>query len=291
MRPGAVPDRPWSPARHEGEADLFVRWQSDRDEAAREVLIGRHLSLARKLAARYVRTREPFDDLFQVACLGLVKAIDRFDPARGVAFSSYAVPTILGELKRHFRDKGYPVHLPRGLQELVLKVQEAETVLGARTGCSPSVIEVAEYLSIDSEQVIEALDAIAAHHAASLDEPIAPELAEDAGTRHDIVGGEEEGYGLVETALSLAAASRQLAPQDRQVLALRFHADLKQREIAERVGVSQMQVSRILRRATDQIADQLDATPATSNSPRRSHSSDAPTATRPRYPRPPAHPR
>jgi RNA polymerase sigma-B factor len=288
MRPGTVPDRPWSPVRHEGEAGLFVRWQSARDEAAREVLIERHLSLARKLAARYVRTREPFDDLFQVACLGLVKAIDRFDPARGLAFSSYAVPTILGELKRHFRDKGYPVHLPRGLQELALKVQEADTVLGARTGSSPSVIEVAEYLSIDSEQVIEALDAIAAHHAASLDEPVAPEFAEDAGTRHDLVGGEEEGYGLVETALSLAAAGRQLPAQDRQVLALRFQADLKQREIAERVGVSQMQVSRILRRATDQLADQLNATPATGNRTRRSHSSAATTATRSRYPRLPA---
>ena len=280
MRSAAVPDRPWSPARHEGEADLFVRWQSSHDRAARDELVERHLSLARKLASRYIRTREPFDDLFQVACLGLLKAIDRFDPARGVAFSSYAVPTILGELKRHFRDKGYPVHLPRGLQELTLKVQEAETVLSARTGSSPSVIEVAEYLSIDTEQVIEALDAIAAHHAASLDEPVAPEFAEDAGTRHDIVGGEEEGYALVETALSLAAASRKLPPQDRTVLGLRFRADLKQREIAERIGISQMQVSRILRRATDQLADQLNATPTTSNSTRGSHYSDATTAAR-----------
>jgi RNA polymerase sigma-B factor len=254
--PRSVPDRRSSPDRGRGEADLFIRWQSQRDKGARDELISRHMSLARKLASRY-RGREPFEDLFQVACLGLVKAIDGFDPARGVAFSSYAVPTILGELKRHFRGKGYPVHLPRGLQELALKVKDANAVLATRTGNSPSVIEIAEYLSVTNEQVIEALDAIATRDAASLDESIAAEHAEDARTLHDTVGVEDEGYELVETSLSLAVASRQMSEQDRRVLALRFREELVQREIAQHIGVSQMQVSRILRRVTDQLAAEL----------------------------------
>jgi RNA polymerase sigma-B factor len=238
--------------------ELFRSWRIDRDHAARDELVRRHLSLARKLAGRYARTQEPFDDLFQVACLGLVKAIDRFDPDRGVAFSSYAVPTILGELKRHFRDKGWPVHLPRGLQELVLKVQEAEAALSSRTGCSPSVVEIAEYLSVETEQVLEALEAVAAHRAASMDEAIEAEAGEESTTRHDAVGVEEEGYGLIEVSASLASAAKRLPALDRQVLALRFRDELKQREIADRIGVSQMQVSRILRRITDQLRDNVE---------------------------------
>jgi RNA polymerase sigma factor (sigma-70 family) len=152
--------------------DLFERWRSHRDRRAREELVRRHLGLARKLAARYRRTQEPFEDLLQVASLGLVKAIDRFDHERGAAFSSFAVPTILGELKRHFRDKGWSVHLSRGLQELALKVQEAEARLGSRTGRSPTVIEIAQHLSLDTEQVLEALDAMNARAAISLDAPI-----------------------------------------------------------------------------------------------------------------------
>ncbi len=261
-------DRPGSPAvRKHAEADLFVRWQSHRDGAARDELIRRHGSLARKLAGRY-RGREAFDDLFQVAYLGLVKAIDRFDPARGLAFSAYAVPTILGELKRHFRDKGYPLHLPRGLQEMTLKVKAAEAVLGARTGTSATVVEIADFLSVDSEQVIEAVDAIGSQHAASLDEPPVPEPAEGTRTRHDVIGAEEQGYGLVETSLSLAAASKRLPAQHRRVLAMRFSQELKQREIAGRIGISQMQVSRILRRTNVQLADELNLSPApTVNAP------------------------
>lgn len=242
-----------------GVADgvLFERWRGCGDRVARDELVVRHLSLARKLAGRYARTQEPLEDLVQVACVGLIKAVDRFDPGRG-AFSSFAVPTILGELKRHFRDKGHAIHLPRGLQELVLRVQEADGVLRARSGCSPSAVEVAQYLGVELEDVLDALEAIVAGRVGSLDEPLDVEAGEESGTRHDAVGCCEDGYGLVELASSLGVAAGRLPALDRRVLGLRFCGDLKQREIAERIGVSQMQVSRILRRATDQLRDNVE---------------------------------
>jgi RNA polymerase sigma-B factor len=242
--------------------ELFRRWRDDGDRAAREQLVVRHLSLARKLATRYGRTQEPFEDLFQVASLGLLKAIDRFDPDRGIAFTSFAVPTILGELKRHFRDKGWAVHLPRGLQELVLRIQDADAKLGSNSRRSPTVDEIAEYLNLETEQVLEGLEAIAAHHATSMDQPIEAGQDEGTSTPHDTVGSDDEGYALVDTSASLAAAVRQLRRADREVLALRFRDDLKQSEIAEKIGVSQMQVSRILRRATDQLRETVDIEPA-----------------------------
>ena len=201
--------------------DLFRRWRLEGDRDAREDLVRIHLPLARKLAARYVRTHEPFDDLVQVASLGLIKAIDRFDPDRGVTFSSFAVPTMLGELKRHFRDKGSAVHLPRGLQELVLRVQSAEATLGSQTGHSPAVTEIAAYLDVDTESVLEALDAIAARDASSLDAPIEHDTQEGAITRHDICGAEDERYALIDTTASLSTALKGLRPSDRRMLALR----------------------------------------------------------------------
>ena len=242
----------------ESDRSLFSRWRRDGDELARNELVTRHLSLARKLASRYARTKEPFEDLYQVASLGLVKAIDRYDPDHGTAFTSFAVPTILGELKRHFRDKGYAVHLPRGLQELVLRVQDAAEELTRRTGCPPSPIEIAEHLSLELEHVLDALEAIERRRAVSMDQPIDIEAGEDSGTQHDLVGADEQGFALVEMSASLRAALRRLPALDRQVLGLRFRDDLKQREIAEQIGVSQMQVSRILRRATDQLRDNVE---------------------------------
>jgi RNA polymerase sigma-B factor len=211
------------------------------------------MPLARTLAARYARTQEPFDDLFQVASLGLVKAADRYDPDRGAAFSSYALPTILGELKRHFRDKGRSIHLPRGLQELVLRVQAAEEQLSSKTGRSPTVLEIAEHLSIDTESVLEALEAITARNASSLDAPLETDPGEEAATQHDMIGHEDEGYALIDTSSSLAGAVRRLRKTDREVLELRLNKGMTQSEIAKVIGVSQMQVSRILRRATDQL--------------------------------------
>jgi RNA polymerase sigma-B factor len=240
---------------------LFRRWRYEGDRVAREQLVIRHLPLARKLAARYGRTQEPFEDLFQVASLGLLKAIDRFDPDRGIAFT-FAVPTILGELKRHFRDKGWAVHLPRGLQELVLRIQDADAKLGSVGGRSPTVDEIADYLNIEIEQVLEGLEAIAAHHATSMDQPIETNQDDGTSTPHDMVGTVDEGYALVDTSTSLAAAVKHLRRSDREVLALRYREDLKQSEIAERIGVSQMQVSRILRRATDQLRETVDIEPA-----------------------------
>jgi RNA polymerase sigma-B factor len=241
--------------------ELFRRWRFDGDGDAREELVQRHLPLAHKLARRYARTREPLEDLVQVASLALVKAIDRFDPDRGLAFSSFAVPTILGELKRHFRDKGWSVHVPRGLQELVMKVQDAERVLSSGTGRSPAVVEIAEYLAVDSEQVLEALEAVTAHQATSLDTAAETENGDELATGHDVIGVEDEGYGLVETSASLAAAVKRLRLSDRQVLTLRFRDELKHKEIAERIGVSQMQVSRILRRVTDELRQQIELGP------------------------------
>jgi RNA polymerase sigma-B factor len=242
--------------------ELFRRWHEHGDHGAREQLVVRHLSLARKLAARYRRTQEPLEDLFQVASLGLLKAIDRFDPDRGIAFTSFAVPTILGELKRHFRDKGWAVHLPRGLQELVLRIQDADAKLGSTSRRSPTVDEIADYLNLNAEEVLEGLEALQAHRADSMDQPIDAGEDESFSTPRDTLGREDEGFALVDTSASLAAAIGQLRRADREVLALRFRDDLKQSEIAERIGVSQMQVSRILRRATDQLRETAGIEPA-----------------------------
>src|SRR5437016_2034500 len=159
-----------APARIENR-DVFIRWQQFGEQQAREELVERFLPLARNLARRYAGAREPFDDLLQVASLGLVKAIARFDINRGAAFSSFAVPTILGELKRYFRDLGWSVHVPRGAQEQALKVQEAQERLTTRTGRPPTVNELAEYLEFSIEDVLDALETAAAHHSASLDAP------------------------------------------------------------------------------------------------------------------------
>jgi RNA polymerase sigma-B factor len=222
------------------------------------------MPLARTLAARYARTQEPFEDLFQVASLGLVKAADRYDPERGAAFSSYALPTILGELKRHFRDKGRSIHLPRGLQELVLRVQRAEEELSSRTGRSPTVLEIADHLKLDTEAVLEALEAITARNASSLDAPLEADPGEEAATAHDVIGREDEGYALVDASSSLAGAVSRLRRTDREVLELRISRGMTQSEIAKHIGVSQMQVSRILRRATDQLRETMafDAVPS-----------------------------
>jgi RNA polymerase sigma-B factor len=217
--------------------------------------VRRYLPLARGLAARYARTQEPFEDLFQAASLGLVKAIDRFDPERGFAFKSFAVPTIVGELKRHFRDKGWPVHLPRGLQELALRIQDAEVKLSSETGQSPAVADIAKYLDLDIERVVEGLDALSTHHAESMDESIQADFDDGSGTRHDTIGSEDDRYALVDTTTSLAVAVRRLRKADREVLALRFRDGLNQSEIANQVGVSQMQVSRILRRVNDELRE------------------------------------
>jgi RNA polymerase sigma-B factor len=234
--------------------ELFVRWQQDGDQRAREELVERFLPLARNLARRYAGAREPFEDLLQVASLGLVKAIDRFDVDRGAAFSSFAVPTILGELKRYFRDLGWSVHVPRGAQEQALKVQEAQERLTTKTGRPPTVHELAEYLELEVEDVLDALETAAAHHSASLDAP-REDRDDESGSLVDVFGQEDRRYELVEETTTISAAARELTPRERRVLALRFAGDMTQTQIAQEIGVSQMQVSRILRRALTQLRE------------------------------------
>jgi RNA polymerase sigma-B factor len=230
---------------------LFLRWQQQGDQAAREVLVQRFMPLTRSLARRYGRSSEPFDDLLQVACLGLLKAIDRFDPARGHPFPSFAVPTILGEMRRYFRDSGWAVHLPRGTQEKALRVRDAQNRLASERGHAPTVGQLAEYLEIDTEEVIDALQAIQAYETLSLDAP--PPGAEGEVTYGDAMGREDERYELVELDATVTAALERRPARERTVLRMRFLDDLTQTEIAARVGVSQMQVSRLLRRSLEQL--------------------------------------
>jgi RNA polymerase sigma-B factor len=235
-------------------ADLFQRWCRHGDRAARNELVNRFLPLARKLAHRYRGAHEPYDDLAQVASLGLVKAIERFDPDRGTAFSSFAVPTILGELKRYFRDLGWSVHVPRGAQERALKVEEAQQKLSARRGRPPTVPELAEYLELSVEEALEALEAVGAHHSVSLDAPHTDDQG-SAGTFASSFGQEDARFELIDEGLTIAAAAKRLPVHERRVLHLRFVEDLTQTQIAERVGVSQMQVSRILRHALGRLEE------------------------------------
>jgi RNA polymerase sigma-B factor len=242
----------------ETERRLLVRYHQFGDLAAREELCERFLPLARDLALRYTYTDEPFDDLLQVASLGLIKAIDRFEPGRGTKFTSYAAPTILGELKRHFRDKGWSLHVPRDLQERTLAVSKATEVLSTELGRSPKVREVADHLGCTVEQVLEAQEAAGSYEAASLDAPAARDDG-DSASLVDMLGGTDESYELVEDRQAIASTWHALPDVERQVLELRFMQDLTQREIGERIGYSQMHVSRLLRRALNRLESAADA--------------------------------
>ena len=236
------------------EADvLFVRWQQGHDIAARDELFARFEPLARKLARRYVG-REPFDDLMQVASLALVKAIDRFEPDRGTAFSSLAVPTILGELKRYFRDVGWFAHVPRGMKELAMKVQEGQRQLSLTSGRSPTAHELATYLELPLEDVLDGLYAAEAHHITSYDVSF-DDGREEGATLLDTFGSEDERFEHVEDAVTIAGGLRGLTVLERRVLAMYFLDEFTQVQIAEQIGVSQMQVSRILRRAKDRLRE------------------------------------
>jgi RNA polymerase sigma-B factor len=231
---------------------LLRRYHGDGEVAARDELVERFLPLARQLARRYQRGNEPLDDLIQVASIGLVKAVDRFDPERGTAFSSYAVPTILGELKRYFRDAGWAVHVPRGMQERVMTVNQAISRLSRTLGRSPSAGEIAAEIGEDTEVVLEALEAAIAYDAVSLDTPRTSE-EEDGDTYADTVGVIDERFELVEYQSAIGPTMNALPARDRLVLKLRFEEDLTQLEIAQRIGVSQMHVSRLIRRALKRL--------------------------------------
>jgi len=236
----------------EAERQLLVRYHHEGNLAARDELVRRFLPLARDLALRYAYTDEPFDDLLQVASLGLIKAIDRFEPDRGTKFSSYAAPTILGELKRHFRDKGWALHVPRDLQERTLAVNRETEQLSKSLGRSPRVREVALALGCSVEQVLEAQEAAASYEAASLNAPTSRD-DDEAAELVDLLGGEDHAYELVESRDAIASTWRALPEVERQVLELRFMQDLTQREIGDKIGYSQMHVSRLLRRALKRL--------------------------------------
>jgi RNA polymerase sigma-B factor len=238
---------------------LFDRYRNHGDEAARDDLIERFLPLARQLARRYQRANEPLDDLIQVASIGLVKAVDRFDLDRGVAFSSYAVPTILGELKRYFRDSGWAVHVPRGIQERAMQVDRTIKDLAGKLGRSPSVTEVAEQIDAPIEEVLAAMEAAQAYEAISLEQQRGGGDTE-GDTYADTIGSDDERFELVEYGAAIAPTLNALPPRDRLVLHLRFVEDLTQSQIAERIGVSQMQVSRLIRRALARLRTVAEAT-------------------------------
>ena len=234
--------------------DLWRR-AHEGDQGARARLIEQHMPLARSLAVQYRHAREPLEDLCQVANVGLVKAVDRYDPARGIAFTSFAVPTILGELKRHFRDRTWTIHVSRGTQEAIARVEKVSEDMRQQLGRYPSVNEVAHATGMSVEEVTEARLAAGASRLASLDAPVTPrDEAGDTGLA-DTLGREDDGLDRVENALWLEQLSGTLTDRQREVLRLRFVEDLVQREIAERVGLSQMHVSRILRDTLAQLAD------------------------------------
>jgi RNA polymerase sigma-B factor len=232
---------------------LLDRYRRDGDLAARDALILRFLPLARQLASRYRGTGESHEDLVQIACVGLLKAVDRFEPDRGHAFPKYAVPTILGELRRHFRDRGWAVHVPRSTQELVLKVSDALGTLPARLGRSPTPRDVARYVGAPVEEVLAAMEAATAYEATSLDAP-RPGDVDEGPTWGDAVWCEEPGYERVELEEALRGSLAVLSERERLILHLRFDEDMTQNEIAERIGVSQMHVSRLLRRSLDRLS-------------------------------------
>jgi RNA polymerase sigma-B factor len=240
------------------ERTLLVRYARTRDPKVLDELVETFMPLARRLAARYRGDWEPVEDLEQVASLGLVKALDRFDPSRGVAFASYAVPTILGELKRHFRDRGWSVRFPRDLQERIGRVDRGIAELSARLGRTPSVNEVAAKLEIDPEEVLEAMEAGQARHAISLDVPSQTDDGEGDPLKERL-GRSDPGFDTVEYGAAIEKVLDSLAKRDRVVLHLRFVEDMTQTEIAQRVGISQMHVSRVLRATLQRLRERVPA--------------------------------
>jgi RNA polymerase sigma-B factor len=233
------------------ERRLFERHQ-EGDPTARDELVEHFLPLARRLAARYRNSGEPLDDLQQVATLGLINSIDRYDPGTG-PFVRYAVPNILGELKRHFRDKTWGMHVPRSLQERTLTVNRATEALFSELGRSPTPKDVARSTGLELEEVLEAMDVSSAYSPTPLDAPAGS--GEDGDrTVADTIGGEDRRFELVELGHSVAPAFRDLPAREQAILRLRFVEDLTQAEIAERIGVSQMHVSRLLRRALNELS-------------------------------------
>jgi RNA polymerase sigma-B factor len=234
--------------------ELLRRWHEEGDRAARDEVAELSLPLARSLARRYVGKGEPLEDLEQVASLGLLKAIDRFDVSRDVRFATFAVPTIAGELKRHFRDRGWMLRVPRDIQELSARVTRCREAFTREHSRSPTVAEVAAALGESDERILDALRAADAYRMMSLDEP-----ARGAeGGALEALGGEDDGFARAEERAMLRIGLETLAPREREILRLRYYEGMTQREIARAVGMSQMHVSRLIRRSVDAMRETID---------------------------------
>jgi RNA polymerase sigma-B factor len=238
------------------DGELWRRFSESRDPAIREELVRRNMPFAKRLALRYRGASESFDDLLQVANLGLLNAIDRFDPDRGIPFTAFASPTILGELKRHFRDRVWTVRVPRGLHDRMAEVDKAITELTKQLQRSPSIVEIADRLELEQTEVLEVMEANHNRRPLSLDRPAGSEDSDEASPA-EWIGSEDEAFELVEGRIALDAALPYLDERERLVLRLRFAEDMTQSQIAEQIGHSQMHVSRILRRALSRIREQI----------------------------------
>jgi RNA polymerase sigma-B factor len=260
---------------------LIARWRRSGDPRWRERAVWRGMPFARHLAIKYVNQHEPLEDLVQIANVGLVKAVDRFDPERGTRFSTFAAPTISGELRRHFRDAAWRLHATRSVQEAYLAVREASERMLQQRERTPTVRELAEATGLDPELVIEALQARAAQRVTSLDQPLRDGAEDGTTTLADRLGGEDARYRLIEESASLGPALARLTLRQRRILVLRFGRDRVQREIARELGCSQMQISRELRAALEELREAVGA-PAERLPPHRNVSANsAPRAAAP----------
>ncbi|MFC9385853.1 RNA polymerase sigma factor SigF [Streptomyces venezuelae] len=253
--PPAVPD----PHDRSGARALFVTLRelpegSPEKAELRNQLVRMHLPLVEHLARRFRNRGEPLDDLTQVATIGLIKSVDRFDPERGVEFSTYATPTVVGEIKRHFRDKGWAVRVPRRLQELRLSLTTATAELSQQHGRSPTVHELAERLGISEEEVLEGLESANAYSTLSLD---VPDTDDESPAVADTLGAEDEALEGVEYRESLKPLLEDLPPREKRILLLRFFGNMTQSQIAQEVGISQMHVSRLLARTLASLREKL----------------------------------
>jgi RNA polymerase sigma-B factor len=240
------------------ESELWRRFTMRRDQAARAELINLYMPLARRMASRYAGVSEPYDDLLQVASLGLLNAVDRFDAGRGIPFAGFAKPTILGELKRYFRDKVWTVRVPRSVHDRMGEVEKATEKLTLEKGRPPSVEELAEQVGLEAADVLEVLEAKHNRRPLSLDAPPVGEDPEDASGA-EWVGRPDGNFDLVEDRLAMESVLPVLGEREREVLRLRFAEELPQTEIALRVGCSQMHISRLLRRSLDRLRDAAEA--------------------------------
>jgi RNA polymerase sigma-B factor len=243
----------YDPSQRDELRRKFVAFAESRDKDLRDELIEAHLGLAEYLARRFSNRGEPLDDLVQVASVGLLKAVDRFDPERGVEFSTYATHTVVGELKRHFRDKGWAVRAPRRMQELYLRLGKVVANLSQELGRSPTIPELANEAQVSEEEVLEALEAGQAYRFASLDAPSPGD--EDNETMAAHLGEEDPQLVDAEHRATLSPLIARLPPREQTILHMRFFEGLTQSEIAQRLGISQMHVSRLLARSLAQLRD------------------------------------